>query len=281
MMSDTKLKEKFIGYVDILGFKKMVEATEAGTGMPLSELLEITKLLGVPEGRKNYLKNGPTTCPESKYFHRDLDFQLTQISDCVIVSSEISPAGLINLIHHCWGAVINLLTKGIMCRGYITRGKIYHTEDQIIGSGYNEALSKEKKVAAFKREANERGTPFVEVDQTICDYVKNHDDPCVKEMFSRMVKEDGEVIVLFPFQRLAHSFMVAGFGIKFDPQEEKKSNQNMRLFINKLKERVMEFVDQSNESAVRKAEHYIKALDSQLDICNKTDAVIDMLSRKI
>ncbi len=99
-MSNIEFKDKFIGFVDILGFKKMVAAAETGTGMSLNEVLEITKQLGVPEGRANYLRNGPTTCPESKYIQRNLDFQLTQISDCVIVSCEISPAAIINLISH-------------------------------------------------------------------------------------------------------------------------------------------------------------------------------------
>ncbi len=256
----------------------MVEAADAGTGMSLGELLNTIKVLGPPENRPNYLKLGPTTCPESKYISRDLDFRLTQISDCVVVSSEVSPAGVINLINHCWGAVINLLAKGIMCRGYITRGKIYHDETQFMGPGYQEACSKEKEVAAFKRAADERGTPFVEVDPVICEYVRDYSDECVKKMFNRMVKSDGEITALFPFQMLRHSFIIAGFGIKFDPQKEKKSNQNMRLFIGELKDRVMGFVDQSNHNAVRKADHYIKALDAQLTVCDKTDELIDMLS---
>ena len=36
-----EFKDKFIGFVDMLGFKKLVEATDAGTGMTLTELLEI------------------------------------------------------------------------------------------------------------------------------------------------------------------------------------------------------------------------------------------------
>ena len=39
-MNDTNFKDKFIGFVDILGFKKLVEVAEAGTGMPLAELLD-------------------------------------------------------------------------------------------------------------------------------------------------------------------------------------------------------------------------------------------------
>jgi hypothetical protein len=197
-----------------------VEAAETGTGMPLNNLLEVLKELGTPEDRKHYEKHGPRMCPASRYIHCDLDFRLTQISDCVVVSSEVSPAGVINLVHHCWGAVIQLLTKGIMCRGYITRGSVYHTDNQIIGSGYHKAYAKESQVAAFKREADERGTPFVEVDPVVCDYVRDYGDSCVKEMFARCVKTDGEVTVLFPFQMLVHSFIIAGVGYTCDPQKE-------------------------------------------------------------
>lgn len=273
-----EFQEKFIGFLDVLGFKELVEAAENGTGMPLSELIELLRTLGSSDDVGKFKKHGPTTCPQSTYLQRDLNFKLTQFSDCVIVSSEISPAGLINLISHCWGAIINLLAKGIMCRGYITKGLVYHTDTQVIGSGYQEAYSKEAKVSAFKREADERGTPFVEVDPIVCSYVKDCEDWCVKEMFSRMVKGDGDVTALFPFKRLAHSFAIGGFGHEFNPQKEKNSNQNMRLSIEKLKDRVMEFVDESNPSAVKKAEHYIEVLNAQLVICDKTDEMIDMLN---
>ncbi len=162
-----EFKDKFIGFVDILGFKELVAHAEDGTGIPLTELLDILKTLGSSEDGQRFNQYGPTMCPESAYLQRDLDFQVTQISDCVIVSTEVSPAGAINLISYCWGAVINLLPKGIMCRGYITRGLVYHTDTQLVGSGYQEAYSKEGTVTAFKREADERGTPFVEVDPTV------------------------------------------------------------------------------------------------------------------
>ncbi len=277
-MNDIEFKDKFIGFVDILGFKKLVEAAEAGIGISLVELLEMVQKLGTPEDRIKHEKYGPMTCPESRYVQRHLDFRLTQISDCVVLSTEISPAGVINLVKHCWGAVIKLLTKGILCRGYITRGSVFHTDTQFIGSGYQKACSKEKHVTAFIREDEKSGTPFVEVDRVVCDYVRNHGDSCVKEMFSRFVKEDGIVTALFPFQRLAHSFIVAGFGITFDPEKEKRSNQRARLLIENFKERVMAFVDHSDPDVVRKVEHYIAALDAQLKVCKRTDEMIDVLS---
>lgn len=272
-----KFEEKFIAFIDILGFKNLVEAAEKGNGLSLPEIVELLKKLGTETDNHKFDQYGPTTCPESSYIQQNLNFKVTQISDCVIVSSELSPAGLINLISHCWGAVIQLLFKGIMCRGYITKGTIFHDGAQVVGSGYQKAYSSEANVSAFKHEADERGTPFVEVDSVICQYVKEQSDSCVKEMFHRMVKEEGGTTALFPFQRLSHSFIIAGFGHEFHPDEEKESNQNMRALLCKLKDRVMGYVDMSNPKAVKKAKHYLRALDTQLEVCDKTDEAIEVL----
>ena len=259
----------------------MVHDSETGLGMPLPELIGMLKELGTPDTQKRYQECGPIMCPQSAYIQQDLDFKLNQVSDCVVVSSEISPAGAINLINHCWGTVIKLLHKGIMCRGYITKGLIYHDNGFPIGTGYQDAYLKESNVSAFKREADERGTPFVEVDHAVCDYVAEYGDSCVKEMFSRMVKSDGTVTVLFPFKRLSHSFIIGGMGQEFDPIKEKKSNDNLRQSIIQVKERVRKFVDNTNPKAVQKASHYIEALNDQLEVCDETDKAIELLCSPI
>lgn len=84
-------KDKFIAFVDILGFKKMVECSEAGTGLSLEELLKMQEELGKFEDWNRIRKHGPTICPSSPFIQRDLDFQLTQISDCVIVPVKCHP----------------------------------------------------------------------------------------------------------------------------------------------------------------------------------------------
>ena len=71
-----------------------------------------------------------------------------------------------------------------------------------------------------------------------------------------MVKSDGKVKALFPFQRIAYFFMIDPFRRKFDAKKENTSNQNMRSSIEKLKERLMEFVDTSNPNAVEKSSGY-------------------------
>ncbi len=278
-MESIGFKDKFIGFMDVLGWKSMVGAAEAGSGMSLSLLLEELKKFGSAEIRNQFEKNGrPNVCPMSTFIQPHLDFRLNQASDSVVISSEISPAGAINLLAHCWGSAMALLRSGIMCRGYITRGAIFHSETNFVGTGYQNAVEAEKNVRAFKRVADERGTPFVEVDRAVCDYISNCNDECVKTMFARFVEGDGDVMALFPFKRLCHNFIIAGFGHKFNGEAEKQANQNMRLEIQKLRQRVMAHVDETNPDAMRKAQHYILALESQLQVCDKTDEMIDGLS---
>ncbi len=88
-------------------------------------------------------------------------------------------------------------------------------------------------------------------------------------------------MALFPFQRLSHSFVVAGSNKKFDAEKEKQSNQNIRLILERMKKRIMTFVDMSNPSAVKKSEHYIHALDAQLVVCDRTDEIISALRSEI
>ena len=178
------------------------------------------------------------------------------------------------MIDHCRKAALRLLRHGMMCRGYITRGSIYHTDTQFVGSGYQKAYERERQVVAFKREADERGTPFIEVDSAVHEYVETCGNECVKEMYSRMVKHDGYVAAIFPFQRLSHSFLI---GPDFDPDKERRGNEILRGWLRGFRERVLSLVDPCNASAVRKAEHYVRALDAQLEGCDETDRMIDWL----
>lgn len=273
-----EFEDKFIAFIDILGFKELVNLAESDNGITLADLNDLVQMLGTSEDSDKFRQYGPTMCPNSTYERKDLHFRVTQISDCSIISSEISAAGAINLISYCWGIVINLLFKGVMCRGYITRGKIYHDGNFIVGTGYQNAFKNESGVTAFKRTADEKGTPFVEIDATVVNYISSLNDPCIKEMYSRLVKSDDQVTALFPFQRLSHSFSIGGFGQeKLDADKEKVSNNVMRNNLQGLKSKLMKYVDSSNKSAVLKVEHYLAAIDEQLAICDKTDEMIDVL----
>ena len=67
--------------------------------------------------------------------------------------------------------------------------------------------------------------------------------------------------------------------MKFDPAKERESVHNLRANLQHFKERVVALVDMQNPSAIAKAQHYIRALDAQLAICDRTEERIDDLTR--
>ncbi len=258
-----EFSHKIIAYVDILGWKQLVKSAEDGTGPPLAKLLSWLESLGTGKERASLAQTGPKCCPVAQFQERHLDFQVTQVSDCVILSAEISPSGVINLLWHSWRAVFQLLEHGILCRGYVKLGRIYHTERHVVGTGYQDAFEAERGVNAFRGEADERGTPFVQVDQAVTEFIDSCADPYVKDMFSRMTKRDGETVALFPFQRLARSFIVAGVGRTFDAERERQSNANLRKRIERYRHAVESHIDHSRPDVERKSAHYLAALDAR------------------
>lgn len=275
-MTKYELKEKIIGYVDILGFSQHMRAAEAGRGFTPDELFDAAKHLGTIHSRDEFERYGPLTCPHSVPLNRNLDYEVSQAFDCVILSAEPSASGAVNLIGHCWSAAMHLLTKGLLCRGYVTRGRIYHRGSDVFGSGHLDVMDKEKSVSFFKKDADERGTPYVEIDKAIVMLVENEGDDCLKKMFNRFVKRDGELAAVFPFAALGHSYIVAAPGYTLDPSAELQSNNNMRNAIRHMKSKIEALTDPTDRKASQKAAHYIAALEAQLLKCDRADERIAM-----
>ncbi|PHS27779.1 MAG: hypothetical protein COA84_03175 [Robiginitomaculum sp.] len=281
-----KFKDKFIGFIDLLGFTSMVDASESNTGRSLAELIILQTILENRDGIDNIRENGPIICPDSEYNQLNLDIQVSQMSDSVLFSSEISPSGVINLINLCWVVVFKLLQEGVLVRGYITRGSLYHDSKTFVGSGFNRAYEfengsykKKSSVTAFKMHPDECGTPFVEVDKKITQYIEEQSDPCLKTMFNRFVMEQEDVTGLFPFKKIAHECIVGGSD--YDPLDEMRSNDVVRRMLLVLKENIVRYVDAENQQVMRKVNHYLDALNRQLENCDKFDEAIGELDKPI
>lgn len=273
MTDEPQFRDKFIAFVDILGFESKVADAEGREQLRLSDLLGFCASLSQEAHTKDIADIGPMICPESPCVARNLDYQVTQISDCVIISAEISPAGVINLVHHVASSVYALMTKGIMVRGYISRGSIYHMDHQVIGPGYLEALHKEKEVVAFGLPHDTASTPFVEIDPAVVSYIRHETDACVRDLFKRMTKEDSSgIAVIFPFQRLT---AVAGDNI-MDCELCKKSLKTTREWIGIYLQRLNARSPASNREARQKSIYYKKLLEEQLEEC---DTIEDTLRR--
>ena len=169
-----------------------------------------------------------------------------------------------------------------MCRGYIKRGLIYHTNDYCVGSGLNEVVEGEKKVSIFKTEDGEHGTPFIEIDKNIIQYVNDETSDDVKKAFSEFTeteKLDDVVAAIFPFKRLDPGIFIS-WGEKFDSDQTHEKIATVRNWIDKAKEMVSRHVDPSNDSARRKERCLIRMLDAQLDICDRTEKAIRDLTEQ-
>jgi len=175
---------------------------------------------------------------------------------------------------YCWLAALELLIKGFLCRGYVTRGRIHHRDYQVIGTAYMDAYHKEREVSAFAKSDGERGTPFIEIDPTVCTYVSAQPDECVKQMFEQHTRSTA----IFPFKSLSHSFMIADATRVFDPDKERANVKNLRMGLNQYKSRIVNHANMADREAKRKVDYYFEMLDAQLAQCDQTDKIIDQLS---
>tara|TARA_B100000614_G_scaffold260967_1_gene289225 strand:+ start:1330 stop:2142 length:813 start_codon:yes stop_codon:yes gene_type:complete len=268
-----KYKEKIIGFVDVLGWKNLVARSENKNDVTLDDLLAYTKAFTTSKTRGTNYTFEHTICPNSGKISKDLDFQKTQVSDCAILSCEKSPAGVIALISECHGMVYNLLCHGIMCRGYIVVGNIFHeTGNKIIGTGYQYAMEMESKM----------GLPFVGIDPKVDEFISSHTDQCVQKIYSKLVLRGKDFTALFPFNELTDSFIIGSFmGIPLNIKEQRASNQRNKILIQKIIKLLGEHTDHKNEKALKKTKVYILELIEQLIGCHEAGDLLDQLEEEL
>lgn len=270
---------KFIAFIDILGFKKLVKQAESGAHLTLDQIIDFTNVLGTAEEVAAVSRFGPTVLPYSNKQTANVDFQLTQISDCVVVSTEISDSGVIQLLDYCSIVVLRLLRAGLMCRGYVTKGSIYHTPTQFIGSGYERACDAEREVRVFKGDDEKGGPPFIELSPEISAFIEQSTDATVKTMFQHFVLSDNkELTALYPFRRHLASLdtTVSHEGLS-DVQRQERVNL-VRDSIIRLRNGLEQYSPESDPEAFEKLRHYRRALDEQLAQCDIADQAIDDLA---
>jgi hypothetical protein len=272
-------EDKFVAFVDILGFSDLVKRSEAGgpDAPTVDDILNLTKQLGDTTSRARFAERGPAVCPNAPYISRDLGYRVTQISDCVVASAEVSPAGVINLLFHAASIQINLLPQGHLCRGYVTRGNIFHTDTQFFGTGHMRAFDGEKRVSIFQTDAADHGTPFIELDPQLCQYVLTQPDTCVKMLFERMTESDGQTAALSPFpalKRVPASVIRDDFDPAYWKKQVQVSRTNRLRSIAQLEK--MEAV--ASERGRAKIQHYKRKLLEVLATKDIDDALLDQLS---
>jgi len=184
--------DRVICFLDILGFRKHVadtinpDGTEVKdrTDLIISAFKRIREILDIdrPEER-----NGT---------------EITQFSDSVVISfREYKESGVFdNLLSIMW-VQIDLVYKGILCRGAVTRGKLVHTPELLFGPGMVEAYSLESKAALY---------PRVILDESIIDigtiaHAKHHLPRHEKDSIMKLLKKDSDGLYYIDYITAAQS----------------------------------------------------------------------------
>lgn len=129
-----KSEDRIIAFIDILGFKELIECAEKTN--------DYTKL-------SNLIKESTESF---KTLNTSNDFQFTQFSDSFVLSCRSFNMNDSMLFMIYLQDLINLfLSENILLRGGLTVGKLVHTENVLMGPAMNRAYELESKFATYPR----------------------------------------------------------------------------------------------------------------------------------
>lgn len=140
-------EERIVAFIDILGFSSLIKRAETEPSI-------LDRLLSALHEVRNYTVLGNEMNQPSKgnpvdFFYNM--FRMTTFSDCMVLSSKNNLIGL-GLITLCSAVICNrLIHQGIFTRGAISRGKLLHTDDVVVGAGLVEAYKLESSAAVYPR----------------------------------------------------------------------------------------------------------------------------------
>jgi hypothetical protein len=129
--------ERYVAFVDILNFRGIIESVSRGD----RSADEVRGLLQAIHERRR---------PEA-HAEEVAEFKAQSISDAVALSSACNAQGLDHIFYVVCSLAIGLLESGILIRGAITKGKLYHDDSAVFGEGLVSAYHLESQVARFPR----------------------------------------------------------------------------------------------------------------------------------
>jgi hypothetical protein len=150
---DAPFAQRFIAFVDILGFREIVDRMTRETHLfeiirdVLKELDQ--KSLEVQQYRREKVDRKKTARSRDRVSLRgDTDLQMTAFSDCYVLSEVSTPWRVLAAVQSLGS---RLLAEGILTRGGIVQGDAYHRDRVLFGPGIIEAYKLESDVAKYPR----------------------------------------------------------------------------------------------------------------------------------
>ena len=150
MTKTAKYEERYCLFLDILGFQSHVDESvsqKSGSKQMMTFPRLMAALSGIYE-EVNY-RESIQIAGKSQLSSR----RVSQFSDSVVVSylkDELNGAGVASMLFDIHRIQLRLVRSGILLRGAISSGLLYHDEKLIFGPALNEAVALEK-LASYPR----------------------------------------------------------------------------------------------------------------------------------
>lgn len=148
-------ENRFVAFLDILGFKELIYKIE-DDGEKSPDFERVRSVLNFLH-EESVESNGQHDLliyeqKEGYILEKELgDPRISYKSDCVIISTESSFEGFKALCNKLTKFSTDIACDGIFIRGAITHGKIYHHGPMLFGSAYQRAYELESKNAVHPR----------------------------------------------------------------------------------------------------------------------------------
>jgi hypothetical protein len=142
-----KYQDRIVAFIDIIGFKSIVEKT-------VHDVAYFNRIIdAIAEIRDEFVKHPNSEfqkCVRDRLYDPfigpDYKTKVIQVSDSMVISKLATVHGAVeDLVLDAALAIHILITQGLLCRGCIEYGKVYHTDEYIIGPGYTAAYLGEEK----------------------------------------------------------------------------------------------------------------------------------------
>jgi len=155
-------ENRIVLFIDILGFKKVIESTFQKEKDKKDEIKYLNETL---TGLKNVLSRTRSRSKSDKV--------ITQFSDSIVISFlEIDNDELYYVFINIKALIVYLISRKVICRGGISYGKLVHNKDIIFGPGLINAYETESKAASYPRIIIDKDLISNKKHQSIYEYLE-------------------------------------------------------------------------------------------------------------
>ncbi len=140
-------ENRIVVFLDILGFQEVINKTVRSDGSDNTS--EIQNLVDAFNSMRYFAE--PLYLDENSP-ELDKSKNITQFSDSLVISFPLNvESGIFWTLLDLRWIIINLINRGLICRGAITYGKLLHTDRYLFGPALNDAYNLERQSAVYPR----------------------------------------------------------------------------------------------------------------------------------